>query len=161
MTGQNEFSALPEESHKPGSNALGRVLIVDDITEMQSTLKRVFRHAGISTVHSASNIDEARSMLERAHECSAPYDIVFLDQMMPGGSGLELVEELIARGTEVIDRRQTGLFVLSGVVEDGFRERVRACGALDLMEKPVSAEQLLTCCKRWAQFRAKGRASTT
>tara|TARA_R110002012_G_scaffold138444_3_gene293664 strand:- start:248 stop:733 length:486 start_codon:yes stop_codon:yes gene_type:complete len=159
MTGQNEFSALPIEPQKPDSNTLSRVLIVDDISEMQSTLKRVFRRAGISTVHSASNIDEARSMLERAHEYSTPYDIVFVDQMMPGGSGLDLVEELIARGTEVVDRRKTGLFILSGLVEDGFRERVRACGALDLMEKPVSAEQLLTCCKRWAQFRAKGKPS--
>ncbi|UUX50077.1 response regulator [Nisaea acidiphila] len=135
-----------------------RVLIVDDIHEIQSTLRRVFRMARVEEIVTASNIDEARTQLEVATKARQPFDIVFMDQMMPGGTGTELLEEVVARGNSFVDRRFTGFFILSGVTEPGFREKAKAAGAIDVMQKPFSAEQLLQYGRKWIQFRSRAQS---
>ncbi len=132
-----------------------RVLIVDDIHEIQSTLRRVFRMARVEEIVTASNIDEAREQLELATSNQQPFDIVFMDQMMPGGTGTELLEEVVARGQDFVDRRFTGFFILSGITESGFREKAKSAGAVDVMQKPFSAEQLLQYGRKWVQFRTR------
>ena len=139
---------------------VGRILIVDDITEMRQTLRRMLRWAGVTDVELASNIDEARLALERAKERVAPFDLVLIDQMMPGGSGTELIEEVVARN--LVNRRHTGLFLLSGVSEYDLQAQARQAGAVALLEKPISGDNLLAVIQKWAAYRqaARTRASS-
>ncbi len=137
----------------PGAN---RILIVDDIDEMRQTLRRMLRHAGVAEVELASCIDQARTALETARVRKAPFDLVFVDQLMPGGCGTELIEEVVARS--LVDRRYTGLFVLSGVAEYEMQSRVKESGAVALIEKPISTEKLLAIAQRWVAYRAAAQA---
>lgn len=143
----------PASGRLPG---IDRILIVDDIEEMRQTLRRMLRYAGVATVELASGIDQARTALESARFRKAPFDLVFVDQMMPGGSGTELIEEVIARN--LVDRRYTGLFVLSGVAEYEMQSQVKDSGAVALIEKPVSTEKLLAIAQRWVAYRNANRA---
>lgn len=135
---------------------LDRILIVDDIEEMRQTVRRMLRWAGVGEVELASNIDQARTALERAKARLAPFDLVFIDQMMPGGSGTELIEEVVARN--LVDRRHTGLFLLSGASEYDLQAQARQAGAVALLEKPISSVDLLSVIQKWVAYRNAARA---
>lgn len=140
---------------QPRVNADGkrgsRVLVVDDVEEMRRTLRRMLRWAGIDDVKLAANIAEARALIENARDLRLPFDVIFIDQLMPGGTGVELIEELIAR--DLIATKHTAIFVLSGFIEPRFEATARAAGALSFIEKPVSAETLVATINRWLKLR--------
>ena len=135
---------------------IDRILIVDDIEEMRQTLRRMLRWAGVREVDLASDIGEARNALEGAKQRGTPYDLIFADQMMPGGSGVELVQEIVARN--LIERRHSGLFLLTGVPDPDLEAEAKKSGALAVLEKPISTEKLLAVIQRWGVYRANLKA---
>ena len=140
----------------PPGAGIDRILIVDDIQEMRQTLRRMLRWAGVREVDLASDIGEARTALEAAKNRGKPYDLIFADQMMPGGSGVELVQEIVARN--LIERRHTGLFLLTGVPDLDLEGEAKKSGALAVLEKPISTEKLLAVIQRWSTYRANSKA---
>ena len=71
-----------------------RILVVDDEPGVQESLRMLLKSEGDVTV--AGNVDEAL----REVALSTP-DVVLLDLVMPGRSGLELLQEFL-RETEAI-----------------------------------------------------------
>ena len=66
-----------------------RILIIDDDEVDRMAVRRSMRKAGIqAVVHDADSIQTARDLV---HENT--YDCVFLDYRLPGGDGLELLQE--------------------------------------------------------------------
>ncbi len=66
-----------------------RVLIVDDEALLVRTLSRAFLDAGFEVVTAGSA--EAAHQLLRSQQ---PFDLLFLDNRLPGKSGLDLLQEL-------------------------------------------------------------------
>ena len=64
-----------------------RILVVDDERSVQESLRMLFKLD--YDVDIASNADEAL-----AHVAAAPPDLILLDLVMPGRSGLEVLAEL-------------------------------------------------------------------
>ncbi|MDR3536618.1 MAG: response regulator [Acetobacteraceae bacterium] len=73
----------------PVSRSAGRVLLVDDETEVLVTLGSFLKGAGF-TVHKVRNGDEALALLAAGHMV----DVLVTDYAMPGLDGLELIAQV-------------------------------------------------------------------
>lgn len=106
-----------------------RVLIVDDSLTVRVFLHSLFENAGgIEVVGCAPGVAAAREMIV-AH---AP-DVLTLDVLMPGGSGLELLEE-------VMRLRPMPVIMVSALTHAGAETAVEALrlGAVACLGKPVA-----------------------
>src|ERR671930_1551121 len=110
---------------------MARGLIVDDDASTLESISRAFRLAG----HDAVVCDSAAraSALLRSER----FDIVFSDVVMPGRDGLALLEELREMGVA------TPVVMISGQATVDMAVRATRLGAVDFLEKPVSADKLL------------------
>ncbi|MEI6388436.1 MAG: response regulator, partial [Spirochaetota bacterium] len=69
-----------------------RMLVVEDEFLSRNLLIRMIQKYG--TVDGAVDGSEAMSALKAAYEDGHPYDLVFLDIMMPGLDGIETCNQL-------------------------------------------------------------------
>jgi signal transduction histidine kinase/CheY-like chemotaxis protein len=133
---------LPDQSSFPRHLADLRALIVDDIALNIEILGRQLAALGIA----AETVEDgfaAMAAMERAWHGSRPFDIVFLDHMMPGMSGAELVKRIRASGmfgeTKLVMVSSAGA---AGVPQD-------AMPLLDAkLDKPVRQHELFDCLVR-------------
>ncbi len=107
------------------------VLIVDDDTRIRELLGDFLRRNGFR-VTSASDAAQARRKMRALR-----FDIVVLDIMMPGESGLELTQKLRGEGADV------PILLLSALAETPDRIRGLASGSDDYMVKPFDPQELL------------------
>ncbi|HJT42680.1 MAG TPA: response regulator [Rhizomicrobium sp.] len=114
-----------------------RALVVDDIDINQEILSRQLRRFGM---HAKAVQDGYGAMeeLERAWHHKQPYDIVLLDQMMPGLPG-DQVADRIRKHTFLSDTR---LIIISSVGRDFIRQ-LDALNLEAVLEKPVRYQELL------------------
>lgn len=116
-----------------------RVLLVDDDAGLRALLRVTFETFDV-------RVDEADSVAaaERLIASARP-DVVVLDVLMPGESGLELCRRL----RESAKTRDVGVVLLSGA-EGEARAEARAVGADAFLTKPFSPLQLLAVVDRLA-----------
>jgi two-component system cell cycle sensor histidine kinase/response regulator CckA len=73
-----------------------RVLIVDD-DDAQAEMMREFLHiSGYANIDRAANIHDFWQLLKKG-----PYDIILLDYKLPDGTGLDVLEQMAARGHHI------------------------------------------------------------
>ncbi len=119
-----------------------RALIVDDMPVNIEILTRQLRGFGME-ISSAHDGFQAVAEIERAWFQGRPYDLVLLDQMMPGLAGIALAERV-----RTIPRiAETKLVLVSSA---GDAEPKQALGrVLDaVLEKPIRRTDLLDCLAR-------------
>ncbi|HKX22059.1 MAG TPA: chemotaxis-specific protein-glutamate methyltransferase CheB [Rhizorhapis sp.] len=107
-----------------------RVLVVDDSITMRALFTDVLeRTEGIAVVGAAANADEARDMIAELKP-----DVLTLDVEMPGKSGLEFLEELMAS-------KPMPVVMLSTLTQKGAQTSFKALelGAVDCFPKPQQA----------------------
>ncbi|HEY4941695.1 MAG TPA: response regulator [Rhizomicrobium sp.] len=114
-----------------------QVLVVDDIALNLEIMGRQLRSLGMS-VQTAGDGFAAIAELERAWHRGRPYDLVMLDQMMPGLSGDELVKRI--RGHEHL--ADTKLVIVSSAGRSSIKN-VAALRLEAVLEKPVRQQELL------------------
>ncbi len=107
------------------------LLLVDDDPNTLASLSRAFRLAG----HEATVCDNAARALELLRTES--FDLILSDVVMPGKSGLELLEDLKKAGVK------TPIVLISGQANIEMAVRATKLGALDFLEKPLSTDKLL------------------
>ena len=112
------------------------VFIVDDDPSVRKSLTRLLTSSG----HEVEAFASAREFLARAPH-PGPCCLV-LDVRMPGLTGLELQERLVAGG-----RRMSIVFV-TGHVDVPKSVQAMKGGAVDLLTKPVDATDLLAAVQR-------------
>lgn len=88
-----------------------RVLVVDDEARIQAACKRLLTDEGCD-VEIAENGIKGLKMIEEKH-----FDIVLLDLMMPGMSGLDVLTDLKARHPDTVVIVITGYATLEHSVE--------------------------------------------
>jgi two-component system copper resistance phosphate regulon response regulator CusR len=118
-----------------------RLLLVEDDPELASVLEAGFREQGVQ-VSRASTMPAGRAEAVRAG-----FDVIVLDVMLPGGSGIDLCRELRGQGIatpilmltarDAIDDRVTGLEV----------------GADDYVTKPFAFRELVARVRALARRR--------
>lgn len=112
------------------------VSIIDDDDSMRSALVGLVRSLG----HRAIGFGSAEEFLA-AGEAAASAAIV-TDIQMPGLSGIELKERLVAKGCAA------PVIMITARTEAGLEARALASGALCVLSKPFAAESLIACLER-------------
>jgi len=107
------------------------LLLIDDDPNTLASLSRAFRLAG----HEASVCDNANRAIELLQ--SQRFDLILSDVVMPGKSGMELLEELKKSGL------QTPIVMISGQANIEMAVKATRLGALDFLEKPLTTDKLL------------------
>jgi two-component system, NtrC family, nitrogen regulation response regulator NtrX len=113
---------LPRKAH---------LLLVDDDPNTLASLSRAFRLEG----HEATVCDNAARAVELLRTES--FDLILSDVVMPGRSGLELLEDLKNAGVK------TPIILISGQANIEMAVKATKLGALDFLEKPLSTDKLL------------------
>lgn len=107
------------------------VYIVDDDAMVSRALARLLRSAG----HEVETFSSAKAFLAR--DPAPDTGFLLLDVSMPGMTGPELHERLVARGT------QLHVHLMSALDDAHVRERALAAGARAWFAKPVDTDALL------------------
>jgi two-component system, NtrC family, nitrogen regulation response regulator NtrX len=107
------------------------LLLVDDDPNTLASLSRAFRLAG----HEATVCDNAARAVELIRTES--FDLILSDVVMPGKSGVELLEDLKKAGVK------TPIVLISGQANIEMAVKATKLGALDFLEKPISTDKLL------------------
>ncbi len=123
--------AITSESDAADHTRMGHIVICDDDGELRGLLASFLRDNGY-TVSTAAD-DRELSRLTRG---TAPLDLVILDVMLPGKSGLEICRDLRATSTVPI-------LMLTARGEETDRIVGLEMGADDYMSKPFSPHELL------------------
>jgi two-component system response regulator AtoC len=115
------------------------VLIVDDERTLRIMVGNILRDQGCEIL-SAACLEEARQMLEEF-----PVDVVILDQLLPDGNGLALLEELAREGVGV----ETIVLTAHGDVSNAVHAMKN--GAYHYLTKPFDADELTHLVERAAE----------
>jgi len=109
----------------------GRVLVVDDESDIRESLELLLASEGYS-VELAQNATEGLQKME-----SSGYDLVLLDLMMPDKSGMQVIEEVRQRD------KDTPIFMITayGSVEKAVQ--ALKAGANDYFSKPWENDKLI------------------
>ncbi|MEO6306582.1 MAG: response regulator [Nitrospiraceae bacterium] len=126
------------------------VLIVDDDAALLSLLKMRLKKTG-HTVDTAETGWDGLSKLEHAN-----YDVVLLDSMMPGLTGLTVLQHIQARRPTIPVVMMTG-HTSSQVVAQALAGGARAC--LVKPVDPVELDQALRCWVRTASSELSQQAT--
>ena len=113
-----------------------RVLVVDDEKRIRDGCNMMLTEEGFFVVTAESG-DLGLNMLTKEH-----YDIVLLDLMMPGLSGLEVLEQIGASHPDTVIIVITGYATLEHAIE------AMKKGAFDFIPKPFSPQELRVVIKK-------------
>lgn len=111
-----------------GPRAIGRVLVVDDNASTLDLLSRRLRRDG----HEVTSCDNGEGALELL--AGSPYDLVLLDLLMPGISGIEVLRRIKASS----DTAPIPVIIVSALDEIDSAVHCIEAGADDYLTKPIN-----------------------
>jgi FixJ family two-component response regulator len=124
----------------------GTIHLVDDDEALRRATSRLLDSHGYA-VRAFASADEFLAQFDPCHE-----GCLLLDVRMPGRTGFELQEALIARGVTL------PIVFLTGHAEVSSSVRAMKQGAVDLLEKPVHEADLVQAIERALALDKKQRA---
>ena len=127
------------------------LLVVDDDTRLRELLRRYLSEQGFR-VTVAADSGEARAKM-----ASFAFDLVVLDVMMPGESGLALTRDLRGRGAI----KQLPVLLLTAMAEPEDRVNGLEHGADDYLVKPFEPRELVLRIRNILVRRGRGEAPRT
>lgn len=127
------------------SDAEPHLLVVDDDARLRDLLRRYLTDNGFR-VTGAADAAEARANLG-----SFAFDLIVLDVMMPGESGLELTRSL-----RTAARRRVPILLLTAMAEPEERVNGLEQGADDYLAKPFEPRELVLRIRNILERRGRG-----
>jgi DNA-binding response OmpR family regulator len=116
------------------STSRGHILLADDEPHIRRILQTVLESAGFEVDLRQDGTDALEAIEGDEH-----YDLILLDIMMPGATGLEILGKI--RGMD--ERKTTPVMILTAKGQDEDREEAFSLGANDFLTKPFSPKKLL------------------
>ncbi len=123
------------------SEKAGRILVMDDEPGMRFVLSRGLSRHGYE-VDTASNIDEARELLNEH-----TYFLAFFDIILPDGSGLDFLDS--------VKKRLNAPSIVVMTAEATMNNAVKAMqkGAFDYLTKPLDLDEVEALVERIVEYR--------
>jgi len=121
------------ESSLPTAGA-PHVLLAEDEPHIRRILITILEGAGF-VLEVASDGTEALA----AVESPTPFDIILMDVVMPGATGLEILPVI----RNLAHRRDTPVIILTAKGQDADRDAALSLGASEFLTKPFSPKKLL------------------
>ena len=115
------------------------IAIVDDDDVVREAMKSLMRSLG----YNASTFGSADEFLKSEQVSNT--SCLVADLQMPGLSGIDLQDWLIARGHRI------PIIFITGHPNDNVRARAMKAGAIGFLVKPVDVDQLIGCIKKVLQ----------
>ena len=109
------------------------ILVVDDEPHIRRVLEVILGSSGFEVVIASDGMQGLDNLGRE------PVDLILLDLMMPGASGLEILSKIRANP----DRANTPVIILTAKGQDTDREAALAGGANDFLTKPFSPRKLI------------------
>jgi two-component system, cell cycle sensor histidine kinase and response regulator CckA len=125
-----ETGPLAEEQIAPGRQE--RLLLVDDDGIALAALRGQLEHIG----YRVTAVSDPRVALRLFLTQPAGYDLVLTDNAMPGLSGPELSEKILAARPDI------PVVLISGFFDPKHLDEARALGICELVRKPVPLPEL-------------------
>ena len=122
----------------------GSILLADDEEKILKRLGRALRDEGHDVVEATTIHEAQRHLAER------PFDLLVVDNVMPGMTGLELIREM-AQTMATAERPQIVMMTAHGstqIVREAFK-----LGVEDFLEKPFEVDELLVLARRSVRSR--------
>lgn len=111
---------------------MARILVVDDESNIRMMLKLALAHVG----HTVDTASDGYEGLEKFDSAEIEWDLVLLDQRMPGMEGLEVLREIRKRN----DQARVLMITAFGTID--LATEAMASGATDFLRKPFTTETL-------------------
>jgi DNA-binding response OmpR family regulator len=112
----------------------GRILVADDEPHIRRILTTLLEAASFEV----DPVADGPTALDHL-ESDTTYDLVLLDIMMPGATGLEVLERL----RDLSHRESVPVVILTAKGQDADRDEAFSLGANDFVTKPFSPKKLL------------------
>ena len=112
------------------------ISVIDDDESFRTALVGLLLSLG----YEAQGFASAVEFIDRGGEGSC--DCIITDFSMPGMSGLDLIQQLAARGSAV------PVIMVTGHSEPGLEAKASASGAVCLLIKPFKEDALIVCLER-------------
>ncbi len=129
----SDTTTAPTAAREGKSDRAPRILVVEDEVPLATLLVYNLEAEGYQVEH-VDNGDEAELRI-----AESPPDLMLLDWMLPGVSGLEICRRLRARDTA----RDMPIIMLTARGEESERVRGLSVGADDYVVKPFSTPELM------------------
>jgi DNA-binding response OmpR family regulator len=117
----------------PARSRGGRILVVDDEPHIRRVLDAMLGKEGFDVVLASEGSEGLRAM------ASGKIDLVILDLVMPGATGLEVLAKIRTDPQNA----DTPVIILTAKGQDADREAAFAGGADDFLTKPFSPKKLV------------------
>ncbi|MBQ1171054.1 MAG: response regulator [Lachnospiraceae bacterium] len=117
------------------------VMVVDDNREVRKLVDSVLSAVGVK-VTGVKNGVECIEMLK-----TQDYDMVLIDQMMPGKSGIETVKEIRFQDSEYFQKLPIVMMSIHGGSEEC--KNCQTQGFTDCISKPIKVNEIKSCLKKW------------
>lgn len=118
-----------------------KVLVADDSSTMRKIIIRSLNAVGIYDVAEAGDGDEALQAFDKA-----PFDLVLTDWNMPQRNGLQVIEGIRSRGSQV-----PIIMITTESEKRRVLDAIRA-GVSDYLVKPFEADKLREKLEKFAQI---------
>lgn len=112
------------------ASAALQILLVDDDSDTRTLVA-----ASLETLGAVECCSDAYQALARVQ--AEPFDVIVMELLLPGASGVDLIERLAATGLNI-----PVVVVSAGGTEGVLADRARDAGATAVMEKPFDARLL-------------------
>lgn len=109
-----------------------KILVVEDESAVREMIQFVLEQSGYDVI-GAENVDKAKERM-----ADAPPDLILMDWMLPGVSGVEYTRELKQDPVT----RDIPIIMLTARGEEDDKVRGLECGAEDYVTKPFSPKEL-------------------
>jgi len=123
----------------------GSVLLVDDEEKLRKSLGRALRSDGHEVVEAEGARIAVRLLGQRV------FDVLLVDNMMPGMTGLDLIREIVAvreaGAPGIVDPQPQIVMMTAHATIEGAIEAMKL-GAIDYLQKPFEIDELLVIVSR-------------
>jgi len=130
---EEQVTAAP---HQPPSRRRGRVLVIDDEPMVGQAIRRC-----LAREHDVTVVERAQEALELLISPGSAFDVIFCDLMMPQMTGMDLHEQLTARGGAAARAASQIIFLTGGAFTKRAREFLDAVSNLRV-DKPFDSARL-------------------
>lgn len=115
-----------------------RILVVDDSEAFRRVMVELLRRAGLEDVCEADGFETAVQAYKDKHP-----ELVFVDMVLPGRSGVELTKEIIALNPDA------RVIALSSIMNKTMIKESLEAGAKDFLLKPTNEMALSSVLSMW------------
>ncbi|MBN2384712.1 protein kinase [bacterium] len=135
------MSTFTDKKDGSGGRQRKQILIVDDDQAVLNVFKRMFESFGLKVL--ASNTGEKAINIAMSEQL----DLICLDIMMPGMSGLEVAEILLTNPIT----KSIPIVVITAKSDKEYMHYSRQLGILDYLTKPITRDDIETRLDYWLQ----------